>query len=176
MSKEDIANMKKVTDQIPLRMVQRIQDASANHLYGGTLKIKRVFTAQKDYDYINEDNPGNSNKVKSRTMASLDYYAHTSDMKILDYIFEGVDKIPKVQITRTEVPTYEIEYKRNPVCAICKNSCCEMYLKATEKMRMKRKTILQKRRVTRLLAKESLKKMANEEKKETIIKNIYNYE
>lgn len=61
----------------------------------------------------------------------------------MDRVFEGMDEIPKLEITRNVVETYEIPYQRNPVCCMCHDKCNEVYAELygkqmIEKMRTKR--------------------------------------
>lgn len=124
LSKEDRKLLKTLSNKIQSRLTENIHDVNANHLYGATLKIKKVYTTTKGVDFINK---ASEIKIPKTTLAELNYYAHTSDINLLDHIFKGMDEIKNLSITRNTIETYEIPYNRNPVCSICRRLCREVY-------------------------------------------------
>ena len=111
-------------NQLQKRLSEKVLNVNANHLYGATLKIKYIFKSNKNNDFLSDEK---RIKIKREILAELDYYAHTSDMKIFDYIFEGMDKIPNLKFNRNIVETFEVPYSRDPICCMCKNSCIESF-------------------------------------------------
>ena len=122
---DEIKKLKGLSKKLQSRLSEHIHDVNANHLYGATLKIKKIYTTKKENDFISEKR----RQINKKTIAELDYYAHTSDIHILDHIFEGMEEIPKLKITRNVVETYEVPYNRNPICSLCKTECNNAYLK-----------------------------------------------
>ncbi|MCQ2820875.1 MAG: hypothetical protein MJ252_26755 [archaeon] len=180
LTPETIVSLRNMIKELPAKIAEKLPNAEANHLYGATLKITKVFTAQKDFDYINKKNPINEGKIQKKTLASLNYFAHSSDINMMDEIFSGICQLPKVNVTTNTVNTYEIEYKRNPICSLCKTRCCEAYLKATEKARQVRKsTIMGKKKISQINAKSEMIEKKRKEKiekaKDKIIKDYYEY-
>ena len=84
---DEIKKLKGLSKKLQSRLSEHIHDVNANHLYGATLKIKKIYTTKKENDFISE----NRRQINKKTIAELDYYAHTSDIHILDHIFEGME-------------------------------------------------------------------------------------
>lgn len=124
LNTDDRKTLKTLIKSIQHRLSENIHDINANHLYGATLKINKVYTTTKGVDYVNK---ASGVTIPKTTLAELNYYAHTSDIHLLDYIFKGMDSIKKLIITRNAIETYEIPYNRNPMCSICKRLCREVY-------------------------------------------------
>lgn len=106
------------------RLDKHKHDINAVHLYGATLKIKCVYQTGKDYRFMDEFL---RKGIPRKILAELDYYAHSSDIEILDYIFEGFNVIQGLRITRNVVETFEIPYVRVPICCVCKKACAEAF-------------------------------------------------
>lgn len=121
----EIKKLKGLCSKLQSKLTEHIHDVNANHLYGATLKIKKIYTAKKENEFITK----NKSKRNKKTIAELDYYAHSSDIQIIDNIFAGMEEIPKLKINRNIVDTYEVPYNRNPICSLCKSECSEVYFK-----------------------------------------------
>ena len=109
----------------PKKVMEKINDINAYHLYGANIKIVYKFKANKKNNFRDENERKNIHRVIE---AYLDYFSHTTDINIFDEIFKTlIDSKNNMKIIRNIVDTYEIPYIRTPFCSICKKTCVDAY-------------------------------------------------